>query len=240
MTSGSAAASNTPAMDVNLKNMANAIRALSMDAVQRANSGHPGMPMGMADVATVLYSKFLKFDAKNPEWADRDRFVLSGGHGSMLLYAVNYLTGYEKMTIDQIKNFRQWGAITAGHPEIEHDAGIETTTGPLGQGVATAVGMALAERIQNGRYGDDIVDHHTFVMCGDGDLMEGISHEACSLAGHLNLNKMIMLYDDNNISWITRPSALKRMVGMCRRSMDMIFRPLKMLLRRLRFRTAPA
>jgi transketolase len=199
MTSGSAAASNTPAMDVNLKNMANAIRALSMDAVQRANSGHPGMPMGMADVATVLYSKFLKFDAKNPEWADRDRFVLSGGHGSMLLYAVNYLTGYEKMTIDQIKNFRQWGAITAGHPEIEHDAGIETTTGPLGQGVATAVGMALAERIQNGRYGDDIVDHHTFVMCGDGDLMEGISHEACSLAGHLNLNKMIMLYDDNNI-----------------------------------------
>jgi transketolase len=199
MTSASAAASDNPAMDVNLKNMANAIRALSMDAVQKANSGHPGMPMGMADVATVLYSKFLKFDAKNPEWADRDRFVLSGGHGSMLLYAVNYLTGYEKMTIDQIKNFRQWGAITAGHPEIEHDAGIETTTGPLGQGVATAVGMALAERIQNGRYGDEIVDHYTYVMCGDGDLMEGISHEACSLAGHLNLNKMIVLYDDNNI-----------------------------------------
>lgn len=181
------------------KQMANAIRALSMDAVQKANSGHPGAPMGLADVATVLWSKFLKFDAKNPEWADRDRFVLSGGHGSMLLYAVNYLTGYEKMTLEEIKNFRQLGAITAGHPEIEHDAGIETTTGPLGQGLATAVGMALAERILNGRYGDDIVDHYTYVMCGDGDLMEGISHEACSLAGHLNLNKMIVLYDDNNI-----------------------------------------
>lgn len=182
-----------------LKDMSNAIRALSMDAVQKANSGHPGMPMGMADVATVLYSKFLKFDASAPEWTDRDRFVLSGGHGSMLLYAVNYLTGYEKMTIEQIKNFRQLGAITAGHPEVEHDAGIETTTGPLGQGVATAVGMAVAERIQNGRYGDDVVDHYTYVMCGDGDLMEGISHEACSLAGHLKLSKMIMLYDDNNI-----------------------------------------
>ncbi len=200
MTSAPATASSVlPEMEVNLKNMANAIRALSMDAVQRANSGHPGMPMGMADVATVLYSKFLKFDAKNPEWADRDRFVLSGGHGSMLLYAVNYLTGYEKMTIEEIKNFRQMGAITAGHPEIEHDAGIETTTGPLGQGIATAVGMALAERVLNARYGDALVDHHTYVMCGDGDLMEGISHEACSLAGHLNLNKMVVLYDDNNI-----------------------------------------
>lgn len=185
--------------ETQMKSMANAIRALSMDAVQKANSGHPGAPMGLADVATVLWSKFLKFDPKNPEWADRDRFVLSGGHGSMLLYAVNYLTGYEKMTLEQIKNFRQLGAITAGHPEVEQDAGIETTTGPLGQGIATAVGMALAERILNGRYGDDIVDHYTYVMCGDGDLMEGVSHEACSLAGHLNLNKMIVLYDDNNI-----------------------------------------
>ena len=193
------AASPSSSVDVNMRNMANAIRALSMDAVQAAKSGHPGAPMGLADVATVLWSKFLKFDPKNPEWADRDRFVLSGGHGSMLLYAVNYLTGYEKMTLDQLKNFRQLGAITAGHPEVEHDAGVETTTGPLGQGLATAVGMALAERIQNGRYGDKIVDHYTYVMCGDGDLMEGVSHEACSLAGHLNLNKMIVLYDDNNI-----------------------------------------
>ncbi len=182
-----------------LKDMSNTIRALSMDAVQKANSGHPGMPMGMADVATVLYSKFLKFDASAPEWEDRDRFVLSGGHGSMLLYAVNYLTGYEKMTIEEIKNFRQLGAITAGHPEVEHDAGIETTTGPLGQGVATAVGMAIAERRLNARYDDSLVDHYTYVMCGDGDLMEGISHEACSLAGHLKLSKMIVLYDDNGI-----------------------------------------
>ncbi len=185
--------------NANMKDMSNAIRALSMDAVQRANSGHPGMPMGMADVATVLYSKFLKFDAKNPEWADRDRFVLSGGHGSMLLYAVNYLAGYEKITLEEIKSFRQMGAITAGHPEVEQDAGIECTTGPLGQGVAMAVGMALSERILNARHGDDTMSHHTYVMCGDGDLMEGISHEACSLAGHLNLSKLIMLYDDNNI-----------------------------------------
>lgn len=182
-----------------LKDMSNAIRALSMDAVQKANSGHPGMPMGMADVATVLYSKFLKFDAHAPEWADRDRFVLSGGHGSMLLYAVNYLAGYEKMTLEQIKSFRQLGAITAGHPEVEHDAGIETTTGPLGQGIATAVGMALAERVMNAQYGNDLVSHYTYVMCGDGDLMEGISHEACSLAGHQKLSKLIMLYDDNGI-----------------------------------------
>ncbi len=192
-------ANAAPLSQEQLKNMSNAIRALSMDAVQKANSGHPGMPMGMADVATVLYSKFLKFDASAPEWADRDRFVLSGGHGSMLLYAVNYLCGYEKMTLDQIKNFRQLGAITAGHPEVEHDAGIETTTGPLGQGIATAVGMAIAERKQNARYDDSIVDHYTYVMCGDGDLMEGLSHEACSLAGHLKLSKMIVLYDDNGI-----------------------------------------
>ena len=197
MSTATAAVANN---DLDLKPLANAIRALAMDAVQAANSGHPGMPMGMADVATVLYSKFLKFDPKNPTWADRDRFILSGGHGSMLLYAVNYLTGYEKMTLDQIKNFRQLGAITAGHPEVEQDAGIETTTGPLGQGIGNSVGFALAERIHNGRYGDDIVDHYTYVMCGDGDLMEGISHEACSLAGHLKLNKLIVLYDDNSIS----------------------------------------
>ncbi|HOO81471.1 MAG TPA: transketolase [Alphaproteobacteria bacterium] len=202
MTSKTAAAPDAQIQDLTepqLKSMANAIRALSMDAVQKANSGHPGAPMGLADVATVLYSKFLKFDPKNPEWPDRDRFVLSGGHASMLLYSLNYLTGYEKMTLEQIKNFRQMGAITAGHPEVEQDAGIETTTGPLGQGIATAVGMALAERILNGRYGDDLVDHYTYVMCGDGDLMEGISHEACSLAGHQKLEKLIVLYDDNNI-----------------------------------------
>ncbi len=185
--------------NTNLKDMSNAIRSLAMDAVQRANSGHPGMPMGMADVATVLYSKFLKFDAKAPLWADRDRFILSGGHGSMLLYALNYLSGYEKITLNDIKNFRTLGSVTAGHPEVEQDAGIETTTGPLGQGVATAVGFALSERILNARYGADIMSHHTYVMCGDGDLMEGISHEACSLAGHLNLSKLIMLYDDNSI-----------------------------------------
>ncbi len=197
------ATASTVPQDLNnkhLKDMANAVRALSMDAVQKANSGHPGMPMGMADVATTLYSKFLKFDPKTPEWPNRDRVVLSGGHGSMLLYAINYLTGYEKMTLEQIKNFRQMGAITAGHPEVEHDAGIETTTGPLGQGIANAVGMALAERILNAREGNDICNHYTYVLCGDGDLMEGISHEACSLAGHLNLSKLIMLYDDNGIS----------------------------------------
>ncbi|MGH1403113.1 MAG: transketolase [Alphaproteobacteria bacterium] len=199
MTNANAATLPSSLSSAELKDMSNAIRALSMDAVQKANSGHPGMPMGMADVATVLYSKFLKFDAKAPEWADRDRFVLSGGHGSMLLYAVNYLTGYDKMTLEQIKDFRQFGAITAGHPEVEHDAGIETTTGPLGQGVATAIGMALAERRLNARYGDELVSHYTYVMCGDGDLMEGISHEACSLAGHQKLSKLIMLYDDNGI-----------------------------------------
>ncbi|MFP4314331.1 MAG: transketolase, partial [Alphaproteobacteria bacterium] len=190
----------SPQKNINLRHMANAIRALSMDAVQAANSGHPGMPMGMADVATVLYSKFMKFYAGQPEWPNRDRFVLSGGHGSMLLYALNYLTGYEKMTLEEIKNFRQLGSITAGHPEVEQDAGIETTTGPLGNGLATAVGMAIAERRLNARYGDDLINHYTYVTCGDGDLMEGVSHEACSLAGHLKLNKMILLYDDNSIS----------------------------------------
>ncbi len=200
MSSVEATAQTTPSPDLNLKPMANAIRALAMDAVQAANSGHPGMPMGMADVATVLYSKFLKFDPKNPEWPDRDRFVLSAGHGSMLLYALNYLTGYEKISLEQIKNFRQLHAITAGHPEVEQDAGIETTTGPLGQGISTAVGMALAERILSARFGDDVVNHHTYVIASDGDLMEGISHEACSLAGHLGLGKLIVLYDDNSIS----------------------------------------
>ena len=198
--SSSASPALTPESETDLRLLANAIRALSMDAVQAANSGHPGMPMGMADVATVLYSRFLKFSAKNPEWADRDRFILSAGHGSMLLYALNYLTGYEKITLDQIKNFRQLGAITAGHPEAEHDAGIETTTGPLGQGISTAVGMALAERHLNAKFSDALVDHYTYVIASDGDLMEGISHEACSLAGHLNLEKLIVLYDDNGIS----------------------------------------
>ena len=180
--------------------LANAIRFLSMDAVQAANSGHPGMPMGMADVATVLFTQFLKFDPSAPHWPDRDRFVLSGGHGSMLLYSILYLTGYEDMTLEQIKNFRQFGAITAGHPEYGHATGIETTTGPLGQGLATAVGMAMAERMTNQRFGDKLVDHYTYVMAGDGDLMEGVSHEAISLAGHLKLNKLIVLWDDNEIS----------------------------------------
>ena len=200
MTSAQASVSTSSQTDIDLRTLANAIRALSMDAVQAANSGHPGMPMGMADVATVLYSKFLKFDPRNPEWPDRDRFILSGGHGSMLLYALNYLTGYEKITLTQIKEFRQLHSITAGHPEVEQDAGIETTTGPLGQGIANAVGFALAERIHNARYGDEVCNHYTYVMCGDGDLMEGISHEACSLAGHLKLNKMIVLFDDNDIT----------------------------------------
>jgi len=180
--------------------MANAIRALAMDAVQQANSGHPGMPMGAADMATVLFTKFLKIDPRQPDWPDRDRFVLSAGHGSMLLYALNYLLGYEDMTIEQIRNFRQLGAITAGHPEYGHAAGVETTTGPLGQGISTAVGMALAERLMAARFGDEIVDHYTYVIASDGDLMEGISHEAISLAGHLKLSKLIVLYDDNEIT----------------------------------------
>ncbi|MBT5108585.1 MAG: transketolase, partial [Rhodospirillaceae bacterium] len=179
--------------------MANAIRALSMDAVQAANSGHPGMPMGMADVATVLFTRHLKFDPTAPNWADRDRFVLSAGHGSMLLYSLLYLTGYEDIDIDEIRNFRQLGRRTAGHPEYGHAAGIETTTGPLGQGIGNAVGMALAERMMAARHGDDLVDHHTYVIAGDGCLMEGVSHEAASLAGNLKLNKLIVLFDDNSI-----------------------------------------
>jgi transketolase len=180
--------------------LANALRALAMDAVQAANSGHPGMPMGMADVATVLFGRFLKFDPTDPAWPDRDRFVLSAGHGSMLLYALLHLTGYEDMTLEQLKNFRQLGSKTAGHPEYGHAPGIETTTGPLGQGLANAVGMALAERQLRARFGEGLVDHRTYVIASDGDLMEGISHEACSLAGHQRLDRLIVLYDDNQIS----------------------------------------
>ena len=182
------------------KSMANAVRVLAMDAVQQARSGHPGMPMGMADVATVLFTRFLKFDPSDPRWPDRDRFVLSAGHGSMLLYALLYLLGYEDMPIDEIRRFRQLGARTAGHPEYGHAAGIETTTGPLGQGLGNAVGMALAERLLAHRFGDDIVNHRTYVLASDGDLMEGISHEAISLAGHLRLSRLIVLFDDNGIS----------------------------------------
>ena len=180
--------------------MANAIRALAMDAVEQAKSGHPGLPMGAADVATVLFTRFLKFDPADPAWADRDRFVLSAGHGSMLLYALLYLTGYPAMTIDEIKRFRQLGSITAGHPEYGHTPGIETTTGPLGQGLANAVGMAIAERHLAVVFGRDVVDHKTYVLASDGDLMEGISQEAIALAGHLKLSKLIVLFDDNGIS----------------------------------------
>ena len=183
-----------------LREMANAIRALAMDAVQSANSGHPGMPMGMADVATVLFNEALKFDASAPEWPNRDRFVLSAGHGSMLLYSLLYLTGYPGMTIEEIKNFRQFGSKTAGHPEYGHAPGIETTTGPLGQGLANAVGMALSERLLAARVGPDLIDYHTYVIVGDGCLMEGISQEAISLAGHLKLGKLIVLWDDNSIT----------------------------------------
>ncbi|WP_022721806.1 transketolase [Rhodopseudomonas sp. B29] len=182
------------------RDLANAIRFLAIDGVEKAKSGHPGMPMGMADVATVLFTRFLKFDAADPHWPDRDRFVLSAGHGSMLLYALLHLTGYKDVTIDQLKSFRQWGSKTPGHPEYGHTEGVETTTGPLGQGLATSVGMALAERMLNARYGDALVDHYTYVIAGDGCLMEGVSHEAISLAGHLKLNKLIVLWDDNHIS----------------------------------------
>ena len=182
------------------KKLANAIRALSMDAVQAANSGHPGMPMGMADVATVLFTRHLKFAVQAPKWFDRDRFVLSAGHGSMLLYSALYLTGYSDITMDDLKAFRQLGSKTAGHPEYGELAGIETTTGPLGQGFATAVGMAIAERILADRFGLDLINHYTYVLAGDGDLMEGISQEALTLAGHLKLSKLVVLFDDNGIS----------------------------------------
>lgn len=180
--------------------MANAIRALSMDAVQKANSGHPGLPMGAADIATVLFTRFLKFDPKAPHWPDRDRFVLSAGHGSMLIYALLHLTGFADMTMDEIRNFRQWGAKTAGHPEFGHATGIETTTGPLGQGIANAVGMAIAERHLNAVFGKDLVEHKTYALVGDGCLMEGISQEAIAMAGHLKLKNLIVLWDDNGIS----------------------------------------
>ncbi len=180
--------------------MANAIRALAMDAVQAANSGHPGMPMGMADAASVLFSRHLNFDPKAPDWPDRDRFVLSAGHGSMLLYALLYLTGYEDITLEDLRRFRQLGSPTAGHPEYGHAAGIETTTGPLGQGLANAVGMAMAESHLRARFSAELVDHYTYVIAGDGCLMEGISHEAASMAGHFALGRLIVLFDDNGIS----------------------------------------
>jgi transketolase len=197
----------TPAETVGIRDMANAIRALAMDAVQKANSGHPGMPMGMADVATVLFSEALRFDPADPAWPDRDRFVLSAGHGSMLLYSLLYLTGYPGVDIGELERFRQLGSKTAGHPEYGHAPGIETTTGPLGQGIGNAVGMALAERLLNARLGDDLVNHHTYAIAGDGCLMEGISQEAISLAGHLKLGKLIVLWDDNAIS-IDGPTSL--------------------------------
>ncbi len=186
--------------DPKLRRMANALRALAMDAVEKAKSGHPGMPMGMADIATVLFSQFLRFDPLHPDWPDRDRFVLSNGHGSMLLYGLLHLTGYPDMTMAEIERFRQLGSKAAGHPERGLATGIETTTGPLGQGIATSVGMALAERHLATEFGDDVVDHRTYVFCGDGCLMEGISHEAMSLAGHLKLSKLTVLWDDNSIT----------------------------------------
>src|SRR6185312_3786436 len=182
------------------RRMANALRALAMDAVEQAKSGHPGMPMGMADAATVLFTRHLKFDAADPDWPDRDRFVLSAGHGSMLLYGLLHLLGSPEITEGELKRFRQLGSRTAGHPEYGHAKGIETTTGPLGQGIGNAVGMALAERLLAAQFGADLVDHRTYVIAGDGCLMEGISHEAISLAGHLRLAKLTILWDDNSIS----------------------------------------
>ncbi|MGB7097650.1 MAG: transketolase [Xanthobacteraceae bacterium] len=196
--------------------MANAIRALAMDAVEQAKSGHPGLPMGAADVATVLFTRFLKFDPADPAWPDRDRFVLSAGHGSILIYALLHLLGYEKMTVGELKRFRQFGSLTPGHPEYGHTPGIETTTGPLGQGIANAVGMAIAERHLAALFGDDIVDHTTYVLASDGDLMEGISQEAIALAGHLKLRKLIVLFDDNGIS-IDGPLTLSDSVDQVKR-----------------------
>ncbi|RZJ91889.1 MAG: transketolase, partial [Brevundimonas sp.] len=192
----------TDAADVKAtpKQMADAIRVLAMDGVEKAKSGHPGMPMGMADVATVLFSRFLKFDASRPDWADRDRFILSAGHGSMLIYALLHLTGYEAATKEELSNFRQWGSKTAGHPEYGHMPGVEMTTGPLGQGLATSVGFAMAERHLAARFGDDLVDHRTWVIAGDGCLMEGVSQEAIALAGRYRLSKLTVLWDDNEIT----------------------------------------
>ena len=196
--------------------MANAIRGLSMDAVEKAKSGHPGLPMGAADIATVLFTQFLKFDAAEPNWPDRDRFVLSAGHGSMLLYSLLYLTGNKDMPLDQLKHFRQLGSLTPGHPENFHTKGIETTTGPLGQGIATSVGMAVAEKMLAAEFGKKIVSHHTYVLASDGDLMEGVSQEAIALAGHWKLNKLIVLYDDNGIS-IDGPTSLADSVDQVKR-----------------------
>jgi transketolase len=210
------ATATSPAARAEHDRMANAIRALTMDAVEQAKAGHPGLPMGAADIATVLFTRFLKFDPTDPAWPDRDRFVLSAGHGSMLLYALLHLLGYEGMTIDEIKRFRQIGSLTPGHPEYHHTPGVETTTGPLGQGLANAVGMAIAERHLATLFGSDIVDHTTYVLASDGDLMEGISQEAIALAGHLKLKKLIVLFDDNGIS-IDGPLALADSVDQVRR-----------------------
>ncbi len=228
---------------MNNRILANAIRFLSIDAVNKANSGHPGAPMGMADIATILWREFLKHNPKNPNWFNRDRFVLSNGHGSMLLYSLLHLSGY-KLSIEDLKNFRQINSLTPGHPECDITDGVETTTGPLGQGLANAVGMAIAEKNLAGEYnkvGHELIDHHTYVFAGDGCLMEGVSHEACSLAGTLKLNKLIMFYDMNNISidgnvngWFTEdvPSRFKSYGwNVIKNVNDMILLTLEMLLK---------